>query len=58
MRPLFLFRLFLDFLAVSLLLIAFAYNGTGNLAHEIAGTLMFLLLIARYGSSSWINLGG
>lgn len=47
MRPPFLFRLFLDLLATSLLLIAFAYNGTGNLAHEIVGTVMFLLLIAH-----------
>ncbi|CAN7234833.1 DUF4405 domain-containing protein [Rhizobium sp. LjRoot98] len=47
MRPLFLFRLFLDFLAISLLLSAFAYNGTGNLTHEVAGTAMFLLLIAH-----------
>ncbi|MRH98218.1 DUF4405 domain-containing protein [Agrobacterium tumefaciens] len=47
MKPLFLFRLILDLLAVSLLLAAFAYNWFGNAAHEIIGTLMFLLLIGH-----------
>lgn len=47
MKPLFLFRLILDLLAVSLLLAAFAYNWFGNAAHEIIGTLMFTLLISH-----------
>ena len=44
--PLFLFRLALDFLAVSLLLAAYAYNWLGNAAHEVIGTAMFALLIS------------
>lgn len=47
MRPLFLFRLVLDFLAVSLLLAALAYNWLDNATHEIIGTAMFLLLVAH-----------
>lgn len=47
MTPLFLFRLILDLLAVSLLLAAFAYNWFGNAAHEIMGTAMFVLLISH-----------
>ena len=47
MKPLFLFRLALDFLAVSLLLAAYAYNGLGNAAHEVIGTAMFALLITH-----------
>ncbi|KJF70194.1 DUF4405 domain-containing protein [Agrobacterium arsenijevicii] len=47
MKPLFLFRLILDLLAVSLMLAAFAYNWFGNAAHEIIGTLMFVLLISH-----------
>jgi Domain of unknown function (DUF4405) len=47
MRPLFLFRLFLDFLAVSCLLFAMAYFAFNNATHEIVGTVMFLLLIAH-----------
>ena len=47
MRPLFLFRLFLDFLAVGLLLAALAYDWLGNAAHEVIGTVLFLLLIAH-----------
>ena len=47
MSPLFLFRLALDFLAVSLLLAAYAYNWLGNAAHEVIGTVMFALLIAH-----------
>ena len=46
-RPLFLFRLFLDFLAVGLLLAALAYDWLGNAAHEVIGTVLFLLLIAH-----------
>jgi hypothetical protein len=45
--PLFLFRLFLDSLAVGLLLAALAYDWLGNAAHEVIGTVMFLLLIAH-----------
>ena len=47
MRPLFLFRLFLDFLAVGLLLAALAYDWLGNAAHEVIGTVLFLRLIAH-----------
>ena len=47
MIPLFLFRLFLDFLAVGLLLAALAYDWLGNAAHEVIGTVLFLLLIAH-----------
>ena len=47
MKPLFLFRLILDLLAVSLMLAAFAYNWFGNVAHEIIGTVMFVLLISH-----------
>lgn len=47
MSPLFLFRLGLDFLAVSLLLAAYAYNWLGNAAHEVVGTAMFALLIGH-----------
>lgn len=47
MRPLFLFRLFLDSMAVGLLLAALAYDWLGNVVHEVIGTAMFLLLIAH-----------
>lgn len=47
MKPLFLFRLILDAVAAGILLAAFAYNGLGNLAHEIIGTVMFALLISH-----------
>ncbi|MFL5024037.1 MAG: DUF4405 domain-containing protein [Microvirga sp.] len=47
MRPLFLFRLFLDSLAVGLLLAALACDWLGNAAHEIIGMVLFLLLIAH-----------
>ena len=57
MKPLFLFRLFLDFLAACLLMAALAYDWLGNAAHEVIGTVLFLLLIAhgifnrrRYGT--------
>ena len=46
MTPLFLFRLFLDLAAVSLLLAAMGYYWSGNALHEIMGTAMFLLLVA------------
>lgn len=47
MKPLFLLRLFLDFVAACLLLAALAYNLMGNLLHEIVGTAMFALLIGH-----------
>jgi hypothetical protein len=46
-KPLFLFRLALDALAVGLLLAAIAYGWLDNAAHEIIGTVMFLLLIGH-----------
>jgi hypothetical protein len=46
-KPLFLIRLVLDFVAAGLLLAALAYNWMGNLVHEIIGTAMFLLLIGH-----------
>ena len=47
MDPLFLTRLIFDLIAAGLLLIAFSYWWLGNVAHEVAGTVMFLLLIAH-----------
>jgi hypothetical protein len=47
MKPIFLLRLFLDFMAVSLLLTAMAYYAFDNATHEVVGTAMFLLLIAH-----------
>ncbi len=47
MTPLFLFRLFLDLLAVSLLLATMAYNWSGNALHEVMGTAMFVLLVGH-----------
>lgn len=47
MNRLFLSRLWLDGLAAGLLLLGLAYWWLGNLVHEIAGTVMFLLLIAH-----------
>lgn len=47
MNRLFLSRLVLDLLAISLLLTAFAYDLFGNAAHEIIGTCMFALLISH-----------
>jgi Na+/proline symporter len=47
LNPLFLTRLVLDLLAAGLLLFAFSYWWLGNVAHEVAGTAMFLLLIAH-----------
>ena len=47
MKPLFLLRLVLDFVAAGLLLAAMAYNWSGNLTHEVIGTLMFGLLVAH-----------
>lgn len=47
MSPVFLTRLFLDLLAAGLLLFAFSYWWLGNVAHELAGTAMFLLVIVH-----------
>lgn len=47
MNRLFLIRLALDFLAVSLLLAAYVYNWLGNTAHEIIGTILFALLLTH-----------
>lgn len=47
MNPVFLLRLVLDCFAVGLLLFAFAYFWQGNLAHELAGAGMFLLLVVH-----------
>jgi hypothetical protein len=46
-KPLFLLRLVLDFLAAGLLLAALAYNWMGNLVHEVIGTAVFVLLIGH-----------
>lgn len=47
MKPFFLFRLLLDLLAAGLLFVGLAYWWLGNLAHELAGTAMFLLLVSH-----------
>ena len=47
MSGIFLLRLSLDGLAAGLLLVGLAYWWLGNLAHEVAGTAMFLLLITH-----------
>ncbi|MGX1744283.1 DUF4405 domain-containing protein [Bosea sp. NPDC055353] len=47
MNRLFLSRLWLDGLTAGLLLLGFAYWWLGNFVHEVAGTAMFLLLIAH-----------
>ena len=47
MNPVFLLRLVLDCLAAGLLLFAFAYFWQGNVAHELAGAGMFLLLVVH-----------
>ncbi len=47
MTRLFLFRLVLDLLAISLFLAALAYDWLGNSAHELVGTALFLLLISH-----------
>jgi hypothetical protein len=44
LKPAFLLRLVLDFLAAGLLLFAFAYFWLGNAAHELAGFSMLLLI--------------
>lgn len=45
MSPLFLTRLAFDLITAGLLLFAFSYWWLGNVAHELAGTAMFLLVI-------------
>lgn len=47
MNRLFLSRLWLDGLTAGLLLLGFAYWWLGNVVHEVAGTAMFLLVIAH-----------
>ena len=47
MKPLFVIRLALDLLAVSLLLAAMTYYAFDNATHEIIGTAMFLLLASH-----------
>ena len=47
MKRSFLVRLWLDAVAAGLLLLGLAYWWLGNAVHEIAGTAMFLLLIAH-----------
>ncbi|MCW0000118.1 DUF4405 domain-containing protein [Pararhizobium sp. YC-54] len=47
MSPVFLTRLVFDLIAAGLLLFAFSYWWLGNVAHELAGTAMLLLVIAH-----------
>ena len=47
MNRLFLLRLAFDLTAASLLLIGLAYWWLGNVAHEVAGTAMFVLLVVH-----------
>jgi len=47
MSPVFLSRLVFDLIAAGLLIFGFSYWWLGNVAHEVAGTAMFLLLIAH-----------
>lgn len=47
MSPIFLSRLVFDLIAAGLLLFGFSYWWLGNVAHEVAGTAMFLLLIVH-----------
>ena len=47
MKPPILLRLWLDFTAAALLLVALAYYWLSNAVHEIIGTGFFLLLIAH-----------
>jgi len=47
LNPIFLMRLVFDLVAVGLLLFAFSYWWLGNVAHELAGTAMFLLVIVH-----------
>lgn len=47
MSPVFLSRLVFDLIAAGLLLFGFSYWWLGNIAHELAGTAMFLLIIVH-----------
>lgn len=47
MHPVFLSRLVFDLIAAGLLLFSFSYWWLGNVAHEVAGTVMFLLVIGH-----------
>jgi Domain of unknown function (DUF4405) len=47
LNPVFLLRLVLDCIATGLLLFAFAYFWQGNVAHELAGVGMFMLLVVH-----------
>lgn len=47
MNHVFLLRLVLDGVAAGLLLFAFSYYWQGNVAHEVAGTAMFMLLVVH-----------
>jgi hypothetical protein len=47
LNPIFLTRLVFDLIAAGLLLFAFSYWWLGNVAHELAGTAMFLLIIVH-----------
>lgn len=47
MTPVFYSRLVLDLVAAGLLLFGFSYWWLGNVAHELAGTALFLLVIAH-----------
>lgn len=47
MGPVFLSRLVFDFIAAGLLLFTFSYWWLGNIVHELAGTVMFLLVIVH-----------
>lgn len=47
MNSILLLRLFFDFIAAGLLVFGFSYWWLGNTAHELAGTAMFLLIIAH-----------
>ncbi|MEY9718046.1 hypothetical protein ABIA22_000536 [Sinorhizobium fredii] len=47
MSPIFLTRLVFDLIAAGLLLFSFSYWWLGNVAHELAGTAMFLLVIVH-----------
>lgn len=47
MNSVFLLRLAFDLTAVGLLLFGFSYWWLGNAAHELAGTAMFMLLVAH-----------
>jgi hypothetical protein len=59
MSRLFLSRLWLDGLAAALLLLGLAYWWLGNAVHELAGTAMFLLLIAHnlFNRRWWGSVG-